>query len=120
MLSEVLEAGLGGSAVVGVSLALGEEACLRARLPTIPHITLIIQLRAGAGTPLRNRLHIFPVIALGIALSPHVGHLLAEEAVIAAVAAVVGGPEFEVGIICAGVVLSFALGFVEGGEVEVD
>jgi len=45
---------------------------------------------------------------------------LAEEAVVAAVAAVVWGPEFEVGIICAGVVLSFALGFVQGGEVEVD
>ena len=93
---------------------------MRARLPTIPHITFIIQLRAGARTPLCNRLHIFPIEALGIALSPHVGHLLAEEAIVAAVAAVVGGPEFEVGIICAGVVLSFALGFVEGGEVEVD
>lgn len=78
-----------------------------------------IHLSAAASAALDDALKVLTGIALAILLASDIGHLLAKEALIISMTAVIRSPKFKIRAFGSSVVNSLALGLMKPVEVQV-
>jgi hypothetical protein len=101
-----------------LGLVVGDLLAPAAFSPEVAQVTLVVLLRAQTVAADDLALELLPVEALSVLLAPHVAHLLAQEALLVAVTAIVRRPQLVVGVGISWAIGTPALGLVEALEID--